>query len=998
MALYKVLIDHTKVPSDQANYKLYVDLDDMPDSFFSTVTSSGGDIRCYFDQTKTIELAREVVWIDKTGKRGEIHINVPTASSSTGTDVYVEVDGVSTEPAFTSTYGRNAVWSGYAAVYHSYGPAPIDISQLPTSVDDDFTGTDGDAPDDELWSITNDSASGTIQINSNKLRISIPNTANDESIQSVSKFLLSGDFDVQIDYEEISKNAPSSSTSYPAAFSYNNFKGDYGVLRTRLDTSGVPLMRAEGNAMTSVSGSTFYSSGKFRFVRTSGVIKGYYWTGSQWEWDGDTAGITMDPSLTDDLYIFFYTTADYDSGATTDFDNFTLNSGNIEWTFDVDDDFTGTDGDAPDDELWEIANNSVSGTCQINSNKLRITVPDTANDESVAIRSLFRIRGNFDIQIDFDEIVTTQPSSSTSWPVGLFIYFPDGSVSYLRQSYNYLGSYATAAAGTTTTFTQLVGTYFTSGKFRITRNGSVIKGYYWDGSQWEWDNDTAGFTFSETNTDEVQVRVITSADFDAGSTIDYDNFTVNSGTVVYPLPEIVDSTGNGNDGTGHWSMTIGDCVTGKIGKAIDFDGTDDVINIGDKLDIGTNDFSFSAWFKNRNTTDGKMTSLAKSSASINTGRWAQTVGSTGVFTSLLHLTETPDRYISNIVAADALNDSSWHLAVTTFDRDGNHELKIDNSSIGTDDISSYSTIDLNSTDYCGMGAYPDNTGQTYAYNFLDGLLSELRVAYEVWSSDLQTTVYNNQNSPGTFYTITLFNDVTLLSVPGISYALGTADTGLSTIVLPGISYASSAFPSVGTGITAEFGVSLALGASTGPSTINLTSTVSNYLLTLTGIEDGLEDIVIPMSSFQILKRSGRPTYIQAILPTLQYLDEVIARRSGQIKIQIAFKREGEFVGHQTIAAVAFDRLSWAQGKRSSSIIIDGRKTVTYANKTIDLENARTVYGGDTIRCEVSSPALNIEPGDTVNIGEHTFVADSISYYLSMADNNTLSFYGSISEG
>lgn len=50
---------------------------------------------------------------------------------------------------------------------------------------------------------------------------------------------------------------------------------------------------------------------------------------------------------------------------------------------------------------------------------------------------------------------------------------------------------------------------------------------------------------------------------------------------------IKDSTSNGNDGTPHGTMATADLVDGKVGKAIEFDGSDDGINFGNdsSLDI-----------------------------------------------------------------------------------------------------------------------------------------------------------------------------------------------------------------------------------------------------------------------------------------------------------------------------------------------------------------------------------------------------------------------------
>jgi hypothetical protein len=55
-----VTIDSTEVAADLTDYPVYVDLSDLPASFWDTVASGGGDIRCY-KSDGTTELAREVV-------------------------------------------------------------------------------------------------------------------------------------------------------------------------------------------------------------------------------------------------------------------------------------------------------------------------------------------------------------------------------------------------------------------------------------------------------------------------------------------------------------------------------------------------------------------------------------------------------------------------------------------------------------------------------------------------------------------------------------------------------------------------------------------------------------------------------------------------------------------------------------------------------------------------------------------------------------------------
>ena len=105
--------------STLTDFPVYVDLSTITGDFWSTVTNGGGDIRCYASDGTT-QLPREVVSCDTSTNTGELHVKI-TLSSSTWTEIQIHADGSSTEPAVTSTYGRNAVWSDYDFVSHLDG-------------------------------------------------------------------------------------------------------------------------------------------------------------------------------------------------------------------------------------------------------------------------------------------------------------------------------------------------------------------------------------------------------------------------------------------------------------------------------------------------------------------------------------------------------------------------------------------------------------------------------------------------------------------------------------------------------------------------------------------------------------------------------------------------------------------------------------------------------------------------------------------------------------
>lgn len=94
------------VPATQTDFPSYVDLSRLG----ITTLAEAQSVRVYADSGKTTEWAREIV------SATEMHVKVPSLTSTTS--IYVDWDGSSADYAATDTYGRNAVWSGYRAVYH----------------------------------------------------------------------------------------------------------------------------------------------------------------------------------------------------------------------------------------------------------------------------------------------------------------------------------------------------------------------------------------------------------------------------------------------------------------------------------------------------------------------------------------------------------------------------------------------------------------------------------------------------------------------------------------------------------------------------------------------------------------------------------------------------------------------------------------------------------------------------------------------------------------
>ena len=102
----KATVASAKVAATQTNFPSYVDLSRLG----ITTQAEADSVRVYADESKTTEWAREIV------SATEMHVKIPSLTSTT--DMYVDWDGARSDYTTTATYGAEAVWSDYMAVYH----------------------------------------------------------------------------------------------------------------------------------------------------------------------------------------------------------------------------------------------------------------------------------------------------------------------------------------------------------------------------------------------------------------------------------------------------------------------------------------------------------------------------------------------------------------------------------------------------------------------------------------------------------------------------------------------------------------------------------------------------------------------------------------------------------------------------------------------------------------------------------------------------------------
>lgn len=147
-------IDSSQVNSDLTNFPVLLTEDTLPSEMFDSdgsypAQADGGDIRFTSDVAGTMQLAAEIVEFttdtDPANGTAEIWVKVPSVSSSSDTTIYVwyNAGGGKAQPAVTDTYGRNSVWSNYAAVYHFEEDPSGSAPQMIDSTGNGNNGTSG---------------------------------------------------------------------------------------------------------------------------------------------------------------------------------------------------------------------------------------------------------------------------------------------------------------------------------------------------------------------------------------------------------------------------------------------------------------------------------------------------------------------------------------------------------------------------------------------------------------------------------------------------------------------------------------------------------------------------------------------------------------------------------------------------------------------------------------------------------------------------------------
>ena len=729
----KITIDNTKVGATLTGFRMLVTEDHLHADVFVNAQANGGDLRFSSDAEGVTQLPCEIISFDST--ETQIWVKVPSVSGSVDTDVYIwyGTEESNTQHAIGAIYGRNAVWStSFGLVAHQEEDPSGGAPQMVDSTGNGNNGTSaggmtsGDSVSAQIGNgVDFDGGDDLINHGSDATLDNIFDGGG--SVSALVKAVSDGEGN---NGRIIDKGSAAGWILYVGNESGSNYK----ILFLHDFTGGVAYWRTD-----SVDGDI----GAFNHIAV----------------DYDNSDTANDPIIYVDGVAVAITELAAPSGTRESDAAFDLLVGNNAAT---DRSF---DGDIDEPRVATVTRGADWYLTEYNN---QFNPATFASSNTPVATSVFPIDWGYKQKITIDN--TKVDATLTSFPVLITEDHLHADVFTNAQANGGDLRFSSDADGVTQLACEVVSFGASETQIWVTVP-SVSSSVDTDIYIWY---DTEGGDAQPTVTDTYGRNNVWDSDYLAVYHLEEDP----SGGA----PQMVDSSGSDFHGTSGGTMTSGDSVAVKIGDGLDFEGTDDYINCGDNCDIGTNDMTLQAWVY-REGADDYQGVISKSTWDAETGRWMLLIDDNNKLSALLGgASEVYGWAISTASIAASTNTA----IAATFNRDGNITNYINGSVDGTDDISAFSSEDLNTTRPMKLGSL-GAAGSDDPFKFLDGRIDEARVSKIVRAATWLSTEYNNQNSPATFASSnTPVEIVAAIVITGTAIASITeADmvTGGKTIIL-----------------------------------------------------------------------------------------------------------------------------------------------------------------------------------------------------------------------
>jgi len=217
----------------------------------------------------------------------------------------------------------------------------------------------------------------------------------------------------------------------------------------------------------------------------------------------------------------------------------------------------------------------------------------------------------------------------------------------------------------------------------------------------------------------------------------------HDGVATTSYPDFLDSTSNNNDGSSGPDMDSDDLVEGQFDGALDFDGDDDGVNVGDDSSLEVQTHTISMWVNRDNLGVQRLLYGRADDILVAGYEWGtRTTGDGQVFSFAYHNGAAAQGWYSDTTN---LGSGFWIYLVGIFDGTDAHFY------INGDDY--YSIVDVtdgtinHATDDALIADQPQN-------NEWYGIMDEVRITSVARSSQWIATEYNNQRAVGEFISFT----------------------------------------------------------------------------------------------------------------------------------------------------------------------------------------------------------------------------------------------------
>ncbi len=804
----KIEVNKSMINGSVANYPVFVNLANLPSTFFDDVANNGVDIRITKSDGVT-QVAREVVWLNKTQNAGELHFiaNGTMTNSANGVFYLYYKNSYATEPTASSAYGKYNTWNqaGYAGVWH-LNESPASAATLYNSASSSYNctsygsmlasnriagpvgtgnGTSFDGTNDyldcgdvtELNSVTKFTLSGWAK-----------RTAADIYIATGSKYLNASNNLVSAFYSSAVFSAINtlSSSNYSSGGGINDtawhhlvmsFNGNLSGNSNRLVTYnngnnlGLGYTGTVPATTAALADTSFYigrdplyvgyGNGRLDEIRVSRVMRNGSWVRTEYRNQSSPSTFYTVSSVNLYTNLVLLSLSPFDGSTSAGADE------NLVMTFDRKIDLqTGNIYIKKSSDNSIVETISVSGGLVTGNGTSQITI-NPAGDLA---------RGNgYYVQIDATALDDTGGNSyagindTTTWNFTTSYWYNGSWTKRIKVTVN-----SPYVNGSVSNFPVYVRMSDLPAAFydEVANNGADLRVTKGNGStevarEVVWLNKTQnagelyfvanGAMTNAANTDfYIYYKNPYVTEPSASATYGkYNTWAASGYAAVWHLNEsptgtLYNSASASYNCTSSGSMVIGNRIAGQLaGNGTSFDGSNDYLNCGDVTQLNsTTKYTITGWMK-RTASSGFMSMFNKYSNSSN-------VISTDFYSTTFYgITSSSGG--STLTATN--NDTSWHHIAMIFNG---------NLSGNANRMNAYNNGALMSLSFSGtipastanLSSVPVYIGRDdYAGPYGNGRADEVRVVNLARNGSWVKTEYYNQNSPNTFYTVSAIESI-----------------------------------------------------------------------------------------------------------------------------------------------------------------------------------------------------------------------------------------------